>query len=235
MNIILFSREQRINDRVHFEGRQADHIRQVLKGKPGDLINVGEIDGMMGTATILEINNRVSCQVDLNISPPPPVPITLLLALPRPKALKRILQTLASLGIKSIYLFGCWKVEKSYWSSPVLLKKNLHKYLLLGLEQSKDTVLPHIEVMPLFKPFVEDRVPELIGDNMALVAHPASVDNCPVHIKAPVVLAIGPEGGFIPYEIEKFTNQGFQTVSLGPRVLKSHVVIPYLAGRLWQK
>lgn len=235
MNIVLFSRDQRINDRVHFEGKQADHIQKVLKAKPGDLINVGEIDGMMGPARILEINNRVSCQVDLKIPPPPPLPLTLLLALPRPKALKRLLQTLASLGIKSIFLFGCWKVEKSYWSSPVLLQQNLKKYLLLGLEQSKDTVLPHIELMPLFKPFVEDRVPELIKNNLALLAHPKSIDNFPRSIKAPVVLAIGPEGGFIPYEIEKFTNVGFQSVSLGPRVLKSEVVIPYLAGRLWQK
>ncbi len=235
MNIILFSREQRINDRVHFEGKQANHIQRILKAKPGDLINVGEIDGMMGTATILEINNQVSCQVDLNIPPPPPLPLTLLLALPRPKALRRILQTLASLGIKSIYLFGCWRVEKSYWSSPVLLKKNLQKYLLLGLEQSKDTILPHIELMPLFKPFVEDRVPTLMDKSLALLAHPGTFDNCPVYSKEPVVLAIGPEGGFIPYEIEKFTNQGFQTISLGPRVLRSEVVIPYLAGRLWQK
>jgi RsmE family RNA methyltransferase len=235
MNIVLFSREQRMNDRVYFEGKQADHIHKVLKAKPGDLINVGEIDGMMGSARILEIGNRVSCQVDLKMPPPPPLPLTVLLALPRPKALKRLLQTLASLGIKSIFLFGCWKVEKSYWSSPVLFQQNLKKYLLLGLEQSKDTVLPHIELMPLFKPFVEDRVPELIKNNLALLAHPKSIDNFPRSINAPVVLAIGPEGGFIPYEIEKFTNVGFQSVSLGPRVLKSEVVIPYLAGRLWQK
>lgn len=235
MNIILFSREQRINDHVYFEGRQADHIQQVLKSKPGEIINVGEIDGMMGTATILEINNGVSCQVDLNTAPPPALPLTLLLALPRPKALKRILQTIASLGIKSIFLFGCWKVEKSYWSSPVLSKQNLQKHMLLGLEQSKDTILPHIELMPLFKPFVEDRVPTLIDKSQALLAHPGIIDNCPVYSKEPVVLAIGPEGGFIPYEIEKFTTLGFKTVSLGPRILKSQVVIPYVVGRLWQK
>ena len=44
---------------------------------------------------------------------------------------------------------------------------------------------------------------------------------------------IGPEGGFIPYEVDKLETAGCQTVSLGPRILRVENAITSLIGRLF--
>ena len=49
---------------------------------------------------------------------------------------------------------------------------------------------------------------------------------------AAVALAIGPEGGWVPFELELLAAQGFRPVSLGPRVLRVETVVPFLVGML---
>jgi RsmE family RNA methyltransferase len=44
---------------------------------------------------------------------------------------------------------------------------------------------------------------------------------------------IGPEGGFIPYEIEKLTALGFTPVHLGDRILRVDTAVPALLARLF--
>jgi len=48
-----------------------------------------------------------------------------------------------------------------------------------------------------------------------------------------VTLAVGPEGGFIDYEIDKLCEAGFQPVTLGSRILRVETAIPAILGRLF--
>ena len=66
-----------------------------------------------------------------------------------------------------------------------------------------------------------------------LVAHPPAAAPCPHREDARrVALAIGPEGGWVPFEIELLASRGFRPVSLGPRVLRVETVVPLLVGML---
>jgi RsmE family RNA methyltransferase len=93
--------------------------------------------------------------------------------------------------------------------------------------------MPEIIQRKLFKPFVEDELGEIITGTNALVAHPCSQSSCPVNSAEPISLAIGPEGGFIPYEIEKLNQIGFESVHLGPRILRVENAVPALISRLY--
>ena len=192
------------------------------------------MDGQIGSATIKHIDqDSVEMRVTLERNPPPPLPITLIIALPRPKMIKRIIQTAVTMGVKKIIFLNSYRVEKSYWQTPLLTQERLLEHCILGLEQGVDTLLPQITLEKRFKPFVEDRLPALCLDKLAIVAHPNTNNPCPIDVKAECVLAIGPEGGFIDYEIEKLQQAGCQVGHLGHRILRTETAVPVLLSRLF--
>ncbi len=236
MNLVLLTRSDFTDEtlrRVRMSGRRFTHLTSVVRVRPGDRIRVGCIDGPLGTGLVTGIDPRsVELEVDLSDPPPPPLPLTLLIALPRPKSLKKAIEAAASLGIKRIYIIESWRVEKSYWNSPALAPGAIREHLLLGLEQARDTVMPRVELRRRFKPFVEDELPGIASGALPFVAHPYEAQPCPSDIFPPAILAIGPEGGFIPYEIECLKKNGFTPVTIGPRILRVEIAIPAFAGRL---
>ncbi len=232
--ILLFPEDFTDNSRVLLTGRRAAHIREVHRAQAGDELTVGVAGGLLGKGTLLALEkDAVMMAVSLTRNPPPPLPVILVLALPRPKVLRRVLQTATSMGAKKIYLLNAFRVEKSFWQSPFLTEDLIRQQLILGLEQAKDTIMPEVLLRPLFKPFVEDELPGIMAGTTALVAHPAAARECPGNVSGTITLAIGPEGGFIHYEVERLAACGFQTVSMGERILKVEVAVPALLARLF--
>ena len=153
--------------------------------------------------------------------------------MPRPKMFRRILQHCATLGVPEIILLNSVRVEKSFWQTPFLQPEVVRDNLLLGLEQARDTVLPAVRIEKRFKPFVEDSLPGIIDGRLALVAHPGNFPACPRGIDQPLTLAIGPEGGWVPYEVDKLIEAGMQPVQLGDRILRVETAVTALVSRLF--
>lgn len=235
MNLaLLFDTDFIAPDRALLTGRRRAHLETVLRATQGDSIAVGRVNGNMGTAEIVRLTeDEAELAVTLDSRPPDALPLTLILAMPRPKMFRRVLQTATALGVKDLWLVNAWKVEKSFWQTPWLKDDAVTENMILGLEQAMDTVMPQLHLRQRFKPFVEDELPGLIGDRKALVAHPGASAPCPTHLNAPTVLCIGPEGGFIPYEVAKLEEAGCQPVHLGQRILRVETAVPVLVSRLF--
>lgn len=235
MNLaLLFPEDFASADRAVLSGRRLSHLQSVLKVAESDLVPVGLVNGDIGTGRVIQLNDsQAVLQVELGAPPPSPLPLTLVLAMPRPKMFRRVLQTCAALGVKDIWLINAYKVEKSFWQTPWLSEENLRENMVLGLEQARDTLMPRVHIRKLFKPFVEDELPALLTETRALVAHPGTNTPCPVHIDAPTTLCIGPEGGFIPYEVDKLVEAGCEAVHLGSRILRVETAVPILVSRLF--
>lgn len=234
MNLILLFPDDMVHDaRARITGRRSRHVLEVHRAGVGDELVVGLLGGRIGTGTVTRIDDAVlEMDVRLERDPPAGLPITVVLALPRPKVLRRVLYSLTVMGVKRIVLVNAARVEKSYWHSPFLTPESIGRQLALGLEQSRDTSLPEVLLKPRFKPFVEDELPGMIKGSLSLVAHPGAAATCPRGVRGPVTLAVGPEGGYVPYEIEKLVSTGFTPVSLGERILNVETALPSLIGRL---
>lgn len=215
-------------------GRRALHVATVLRSAPGERILVGQVGGLLGEAEVRSVSrDEVRLVVVLDRPPPPPSPVGLLLALPRPKILRKVLQAVAAMGVKRLLLVGSYRVEKSYFSSPLLAPSAVREQLLLGLEQGRDTVLPEVSIHRFFKPFVEDHLEAALPVGARLLAHPDA--GLPFEGLGPAVtratLAIGPEGGWTPYELEELRSRGFSPFSLGPRPLRVDQAVPFAVGQ----
>lgn len=235
MNLLLLHDADFIAiDRVRITDRRLQHLNNVNKASVGQSLRAGRLGGLQGQASLLSISNTAAeLQVDLQQPAPAKLPITLVLALPRPKMLRRTLQTIASMGVEKLVLVNSYRVEKSFWQTPFLLPDAINAELILGLEQARDTVLPEVILAKRFKPFVEDDLPAITANTRGLVAHPGDYPDCPRALSEPVTLAIGPEGGWIPYEVELLVKAGLQPVQLGERILRVETAVPALLARLF--
>jgi len=234
MNLLLLKPDQITQQTATVSGRQLEHLLVVQRVEVGDSVRVGEINGLMGQGIIKTLSaEQATLEVSLDTPPPSATPVRLILALPRPKMLRRTLQSVAAMGVKEIYLVNSSRVEKSFWQSPFLQPEALEEQMILGLEQAQDTLVPKLYMRKRFKPFVEDELGEIIQGSRALVAHPVTEVPCPISCDSTVTLAIGPEGGFIPYEVELLSSVGFEAVHLGPRILRVEVAVPALISRLF--
>ena len=231
MNLLLLRDEDFLADgTARLSGRRLLHAREVLQAAAGDVLRVGRLGGGVGKGLVLRLTEDelvLRCEL---LDPPPARPgVDLLLAIPRPKALRRILPAAASLGVDRIVLCNAARVEKSYFDSKVLAQ--VEELLVLGLEQARDTRLPQVLVRERFRPFVEDELDAVFAEGARLLAHPGA-EREPPRTEGRVVLAIGPEGGWVEFEVALLQARGFIPFQLGPRPLRVEVALPYALGAL---
>jgi RsmE family RNA methyltransferase len=219
---------------VELAGRRRDHVALVLRASVGRELVVGKLGGRIGRGVIEALDEtRVRLRARLDAEPPCKLPLALLLALPRPKTLRRVLQCATTMGVARLVLMNSWRVEKSFWKSPLLEPAALLECVKLGLEQGRDTIPPLVETKRLLVPFAERELDALAAGTRRLLAHAAATTPCPRAPDEPVTLALGPEGGFIEDELALFARHGFEPVSLGPRPLRVEQALPALIGRLF--
>ena len=236
MNLILLSADDFTGpDQVLLQKRRFKHLVTVNRAAVGDELTVGRLNGKIGRATVTQVKkDQIQLEIlNLDQDPPSPLPLTLILALPRPKMLKRIIETVSCLGVKRIFLTNSWRVERSYWQSPVLEEAKIKSHIIAGLEQGKDTMIPEIRTCRYFSSLIKDVLPTLPDSRFKIVAHPKGQFPCPAELNQPLILAIGPEGGFIDREIDSFAEHGFDVCHLGPRILRVETAVPYLIARLF--
>ncbi len=234
MNLLLLRENDYIAEsRVRITGRRHLQLRDVIKAQPGKVCRAGLLNGLAGSATVLSVDRTESVlELELSAPPPPKLDVVLLAALPRPKSFRKVLHTAVAMGVPELWFFECYKVDKSYWTSPLISPESVHEELLLALEQAGDTVLPQVHFKRRFKPFAEDELPGIIAGRVALAGHPAATETLPCGLAEPAALLVGPEGGFTDYEISLLAKQGAKPVSMGPRILRTEFAVTALLAQL---
>jgi RsmE family RNA methyltransferase len=236
VNIILVA-PSRSGDQFETELTAAAHRHclEVIKPSIGDVLRVGVYGGKLGHGKVLEHGKyRTLLSVELSQLPPAKQPVCLVLAMPRPKMLRRIVGATIELGIESMHIINSSRVEKSYWQSPYLKPDAIDVTIRSALEQAADTVPPRLQWHRRFKPFAEDILPSLVQSYPSAWLGDHRVATT---LKTPGngsrrLIAIGPEGGFIPYEVELLQRAGLVPVNLGTRIMRVETAVSALLGKL---
>ena len=213
----------------------ASTLREVLQAAEGEQIRVGVVDGPTGTAKVLDDSKQLRLRCALAIEIPPVPRVDLLLAMPRPKVMNRLWPVLAALGVGRILVSNAWKTERNYCDTHVLAPEHIREGLIEGLQPARDTRLPQVSVHKQFKKLVEDKLDGFGPYAARLVAHPGagafpSEKLAALPRAGRVLLAVGPEGGWTPFELELLAAHGFSPVSWGPRALRTDTACAVLLG-----
>ncbi len=232
MNLLIVKPQDLDSDGITFRATQEQslHLHSVLHVKNGDTVKAGVLGGNIGTAEVLENSKRSALLRFTSLSVPPPAKkkLRFVIALPRPQSFKKCLHFIASAGIPQVQFIQTARVEKSYWNSASMAPEQIEQELLLGLQQGVDTILPDITFFRSFRDWKNQ--PLLPGRR--LLAHPVNALPCPAAAEEKIFAAIGPEGGFIPSEIQAFPELGFECVELGSYILRVEFALAYMTGRL---
>jgi len=233
MNLVLLDpADFQGDDRVVVRGRRASHVASVVRPMVGDELVIGVVDGPRGVGVVLACGpDELVLEPRFDREPEPVPPIDLLLALPRPKVVRRLLTDIASLGVGTLHLTNAWRVERAYFASPALAPESIDAALRRGLEQARATHRPRVVVHHRLMAFLDDTLPDLtLGAR--LLAHPNHRHRLTVADVAGerVLIAIGPEGGWIEREVKTFVERGFTCFTLGPRLLRTEAAVPTIYG-----
>ena len=235
MNLLLVEPTELRPDRTCvLAGRRSDHLRRVLGATVGTTVRAGVLGGNIGSAVVIgDDGETFVVRIDASTPPPPQLAVELVLAVPRPKVLARTIETCAAFGVRRVDLTNAWRVDKSYLRSPRLAATALAASARLGAEQGATTHVPELHVHERLMSLLDSRFAERsANERRRVIAHPGAPPLEAATGGPPVVLAIGPEGGWIDRELDTFVARGFTAASLGAPILRVEAAVAAALGQL---
>ena len=233
MNLLLVEPSELTGVTCVVADRRAAHLRDVLGVTPGTTVKMGIVGGELGSGEVLADDGAtIALRFTATGAPAPQLDLELVLAIPRPKALARVVETCAAFAVRRVDLTNAWRVDKSYLRSPKLALDLLAHAARLGAEQGATTHLPALHVHERLMALLDDRFPAGATHDCRLIAHPGAKPIESVIRQGPLVLAIGPEGGWIQRELDTFVARGFTPCSLGAPILRTESAVSAALGQL---
>lgn len=239
-----FFLSQNLAEEMEITGADAHHIGRVLRMKPGDTISVSDPGGQAAVARILSIDSeKVSLKLIQKILSETEPPLKLWLAQGMPKAdkLEFIIQKAVELGAAGIIPVKTETAVVKYDADKGRVKTDRwQKIAAEAAKQCGRQTIPPVKEIHTLKQILDN----LDKDTLAVMPYENEAAQPLANVigrysGASVIVFIGPEGGFTPAEVELCRTYGVQTVTLGPRILRTETaalaavaVIMYQCGDL---
>lgn len=211
------------------DGPEAHHLAHVLRLQVGESITLFSGDGYEHLAHILEVSKRtVRCQIVRSqlVNRERPYSLHLAVAMPKGDRGDFLIEKLVELGVaeftpliteRSVVKPESWKGEK-FRRAVIEASKQCRRNLLMKVHSParwNEWVQTHFSV-PKF-------VAHVVSEGMS---RPPQLGNA--------IYAVGPEGGFSDKEIAAALQQGWQTVSLGPTILRVETAALAIAAQFFE-
>jgi 16S rRNA (uracil1498-N3)-methyltransferase len=207
---------------VELPPESATHVAKVLRARSGDDLVLfcgdgrelaGRISSVRGSRVMVTVGHGALVERES------PLAVTLLQCVPRGDRMDFIVQKATELGVRRIQPVLSQRSVVRLDEAQAQSKAAHWRAVSIGAcEQSGRNRLPAIDVPRQLIGYLGEAAPA----GMRLVLDPD--DGAPAaawSAGTAVEVAIGPEGGFTPDELEAFRIAGFNRISLGPRILRA--------------
>jgi 16S rRNA (uracil1498-N3)-methyltransferase len=224
-----FPHGDQLGDECELSGSEFHHLAHVMRKSIGDSFTIFDGQGTEADAEIVALA-RTSATLRLaqrrHDPPATRAPVTLATAVPKADRLRWLVEKATELGVdrliplqtsRSVVAPGSVKLDKMRQAVVEACKQSGRNRLMTidSLISWKQAV---VEVVPTQSTLVADRGgPPLASLNLS-------------SFTTPVLLAIGPEGGFSATEIHEAVAAGAGTVSLGTNILRIETAALALAA-----
>ncbi|HUT71092.1 MAG TPA: 16S rRNA (uracil(1498)-N(3))-methyltransferase [Desulfatiglandales bacterium] len=215
-------------DRLTITGREARYINKVSRLKKGQEVIIMDGKGQSFECTIEKVSYQaVTVRIKGRMPPQPPSPIaiTLCQALIKSQAMDYAIQKATELGVGAIRLFFSERTVLKIEPARTTAKMNRWKEIMKSAcRQCNRADLPSLEPPVPFEEMVEsapknEMLKILLWENEEKVGLKEILNRTSPRPR--IWAVVGPEGGFTPDEIDAARESGFQTLSLGNRILRA--------------
>jgi len=201
-------------------GTDVHHIKDVLRMQPGDGLTLLDGEGTVYECKIKTLGtDKIDCEIvhEHKENKKSTISVTVAQALPFAKKMNLIVQKLTELGAKKIIPLA---TERSV--GKVIKKENWEKIAKEAAQQCGRRDIPKIDDLTQFDHLIKNPdqydlkiVPWELEKNKTLKSVLSS--------KSPknILIVIGPEAGLSRKEVEEAKKQGFVSVSLGDKILRT--------------
>jgi 16S rRNA (uracil1498-N3)-methyltransferase len=226
-------------------GDQAVHLARVLRAAPGQIYDI-VANGFLHRAEITQVSeDSVAFTLHEELSSDAALPLHLLLAVFKFDHMEWAIEKATELGIARITPILARRTEKHLAQSSAKRAERWRRIALEASKQSRRTDIPEIaDPIALKRALEHETTPTriLLSETEQTTTLTAALENSRTGINDQVpppsqsrhdgevnpplipithAIAIGPEGGWTPEEISLFTQHEWQSVTLGPRILRA--------------
>ncbi|XME02772.1 16S rRNA (uracil(1498)-N(3))-methyltransferase [Lachnospiraceae bacterium C1.1] len=226
----FFAEPSNISDNdIYIEGNDYNHIKNVLRMKVGEIISIG--DGISDKEYRCHIEdfteNAVHCRLDFikESGVELPVNVTLYQGLPKSDKMELIIQKCVELGVARIVPVECSRSVVRLDAKKAASKvKRWQGISEAAAKQSKRAFIPEVASPIKFSDALKEAsetdirlIPYELAENFESTREIISK----IKEGQSVSIFIGPEGGFSEDEITAALEQGFNSITLGRRILRT--------------
>lgn len=198
------------------DGPEAHHLLHVMRASVGDEVTLFDDTGAEFRATV-ETLRRTDAELRIiernEVDRELPFPLVVGVALPKGDRQKWLVEKLTELGATTLVPLT---TERSVALPAASALERLRRSVIEAAKQCGRNRLMQIADAQMWENWIAS------DNHRRFIAHPGGMALADLDLTQPTAtqLSIGPEGGFTDAEVAAATAAGWQTVALGPRILR---------------
>jgi 16S rRNA (uracil1498-N3)-methyltransferase len=202
------------------KGEQAAHLARVLRAQPGQVFDV-VANGFLRRAEIISADEReVVFTLHEELETESALPVHLVMAVFKFDHMEWGIEKATELGVARITPVIARRTEKHLAQAATKRVERWRRIVREAAQQSRRSDVPLVDEPVALKVALG----MVSAEKKLLLAETEQENSLKAALKgevASVALAIGPEGGWTAEEMTLFAENGWRSVTLGPRILRA--------------